>query len=316
MSRIRTILQVLPTYLKASPHGRHYLRDLQKNTHSKASGSTPDYLRNRWQRSLLMHNFSTCDHSFHQWIPDDIPSSTGTDRSRIYLRLVPFAWVSQAIRTRVFEAFAIPYDRTAEDRSIIQSFVHREWNDLADRRGIAITELYKALDPQGPPHPAMALLRSLWARLLQLVPRDRFPDYYRMVTEISRVSSLMATPDGAARFTAERGHFAARVCLTIMREPLPDRLERVLPAFGLWLYCLDEFSDIERDRSSGRTTYMSIQADPEREMQRIYLEMEQTVTADAPHPRRLLDYLDALQSDILRLKRDGVDIEKSLLHED
>jgi len=316
MSEIGAIFQVLPTYLRASAYGRRYLRGLQKKLRHEASGPAADYLRDRWQRSLLLRNFAFCDRCFCQWIPKGIHGSMGTDRFQIYQRLIPFAWIGQAVRTRLLEAFDLAYDEAAEERSVLQSFIHREWNDLFDRFGLKYEDLDFVNKPALLPRSEMALYRSLCERFRLLVPQEQFPRYFRMIETAPQIVSLPTSPKTAASATAEKGHHSARLALYIMRDVLPDTLERVLPAFGFWLFSLDEFSDLERDACSGRTTHMSTVNDPERELQRIYAEMEKQVTAAAPYPRRLLDYLENLQQDMLRLKKKGIDIESRFLHVD
>lgn len=316
MNRLRIIFESLPAYLAASSLGRRYLRDLHKSSRGKKNGPSADYLNDRWQRSLLMRNFSICDLCFRRWVPNGICGASGTDRFRIYLRLIPFAWIGQAIRTRLLEAFALGYDRAAEERSIIQSFVHREWNDLKDLYGITFQDLYSILEPGKLPRPEMSLYSFFSERLIRMTPPERFLNYYRMIRDAPRVISRQATRETAARVTAENAHFSMQLAFYIMHDTLPEALMDILPAFGLWLYSLDEYSDLEQDLKTGRTTFMSSVAEPEKELDRVYAEMVKQVSAAAPHPRRLLDYLDILYRDVLRLKQRGIDIESRLFHVD
>lgn len=316
MSTIRPLLTGLGAYSRAGRFGRRYLRDLRRQSNRNGSGSASDYMRDQRQWKLLMRNFSRCDGCFSAWVPRGITSATGSDRLRIYRRLVPFAWVSQAIRVRMFAAFGLECDRAAEERSILQSFTHREWNDLADQWGISHADLYDIFNPDKPLRSEMKLYQSFSRRLIRSVPAESFPNYYRLVQASPRAVSPHTSREAARKVTSENALFSVRISFYIMRDQLPDAFLQVLPAFGFWLYCLDEFADLERDARVGKNTYMSTVTDPEKELENVFRQMAAALEEAAPRPCVLLDYLELLQSDVVRLKRRGVDIEKRLLHAD
>lgn len=279
-------------------------------------GSESDYMRDLRQWKLLMRNFSICDRCFSAWVPRGIHSAMGSDRFRIYRRLLPFAWVCQAIRVRLFAAFGLECDRAAEERSVLWSFIHREWDDLADQWGVSHADLFDNFNPDKPLRSEMELYQSLYQRVIRSVPAEQFPIFYRLVSEMPQAVLRHSTREAAARVTADNSHLSVRMSLYVMRNDVPDTLLQVLPAFGFWLYCLDEYADLERDEAAGKVTFMSTVDDPGMELDKAFQKMSSAVEAVAPRPRVLLDYLDLLQRDVKRLKERGVDIEKRLLNAD
>lgn len=289
--------------------GRRCARRLLRLSPGDGGASSKALLADAWERRLLLANFQTCDSAFIRFVPPGIEGAAGTDRQRLYDRLVPFAWINQALRTRLFEAFDLPYDRPAEERSVVHSFNHREWNDLLDVRGFALSDLYRAISLQESAPPALQLLRHFTVVWRELAPPTAFPGYYALIRESPRAYEIPTTAPGAREATARQALFSCRMFILAMREGVPDVLETVLPAFGLWLYGLDQLSDLEEDRRSGRKTWLGSVADPAAEIERLLADCRSRIEAAAPHPRRLLIFMETMTRGVLHLRRRGKTIE-------
>ncbi|HRV33343.1 MAG TPA: hypothetical protein P5281_03320, partial [Anaerovoracaceae bacterium] len=222
MTRLPALLCGMNAYRKAGPYGRRYLRSMHRQSARNEGGSESDYMSDLCQWKMLMRNFLMCDRCFSAWVPKEITSATGSDRFSIYKRLIPFAWVCQAIRVRLFAAFGLECDRAAEERSVLQSFTHREWNDLIDQGGVSSEELYDIINPDKRFPAELKLYQSFSQRLVQTVSTEKFPNYYRLVHESPHTVLKHSTREAAARVTAENSHFSVRLSLYVMCNDLPD----------------------------------------------------------------------------------------------
>jgi hypothetical protein len=305
-----TAADLLALYVSASRLGRRTLRHFRSGGMERADSPGAGLLKNGWERKRLIRDFRACDRSFFALVPRGLGSSAGPDPGKQYVRLVPFAWFGQSVRTRILDAFEVEFGPDAERRSVLQSFVHREWNDLGDRLGASLEDRYRACyEMDRPIPPQHELLRQLMRGFIALVPRDRFPAYYRMVDETQAFLRRPRTPDTIREWTAESGRFAARQSLYVMREDLPAALESVLASFGLWLYALDAFDDVEADAAGDRANYFLGVGDRSGRLREIAGAAEKDIRGAAPRPERLIPYMDAVTEGLIRAKLGGRSIE-------
>jgi hypothetical protein len=300
----------LALYFSVSRWGRRTLRRLKSGGEKRPDSPGARLMADAWERKRLFRDFRTCDRSFFALVPRGFDSSAGPNPEKQYARLVPFAWFGQAVRTHILEAFEVEFGPDAERRSVLQSFVHREWNDLGDRLGVSLDERYLAcyaMDRPIPPH--LELLRQLMRGFMKLVPRDRFLTYYRLVDETRAFQERPRTPETVQSWTAEAGRFAARQSLYVMREDLPERLESVLGSFGLWLYALDAFADTEDDAASGHPNYFHGVGDRAGRLQELAAQAEKAIRAAAPRPERFIPYLAAMTEGLIHARQSGRNIE-------
>jgi len=303
----------LALYLSISRWGRRTLRRLKSGGEKRPDSPGDRLLGDAWERKRLFRDFRMCDRSFFALVPRGLDSSAGPNLEKQYARLVPFAWFGQAVRTHILEAFEVEFDAEAERRSVLQSFVHREWNDLTDSHNVPLDELFRACyEMDKPISPRLELLRQLNRGFLRLVPQERFSTYYRMVDEVRTLLERPRAPESAQEWTSEVGKYAARISLCVMKEDLPERLESVLGSFGLWLYALDAFADIDDDSAAGKPNYFHGVEDGAGRLMDIALRCEKEIRAAAPRPERFVPYMSVVTEGLIHSQKGGRNIESGI----
>jgi hypothetical protein len=222
---------------------------------------------------------------------------------------VSYAWVSLAVRTRLLAAFEVAYDRAGEDRCVVLSFAHREWNDLIDRCGLSLAQLSRRRRGAAPPPAEAHLLEHLKAALDDLLPRERFANYYELYDRSREVAARTPDPATARRDTADKAVWAALMSAHAMVDDLPQPLKDVARPLALFYQSLDDLADLDADRRKGRLTYVALADDPVAEVRRLFDDCERCLRSAAPRPERLLGLLRWLMALVLDARRRGIDFE-------
>lgn len=296
-------------YVSLSPDGRAFLRK-QRSGHSK--GRTPEsaaLLRNRPSRLSLIRSLRTCDAVFAGSVPESECAASGRRRSSIYPRFVPFAWISLEIWTRLCATYGISPDEDDVRLLVLLTFVHREWNDLVDE--VPQETLYRSLRSSAPPEPRFRLLGTLTALTNALAKRKgRFERLFQNWQRSMEFYNRPFKPEEAAAFLEGKAEFNRISYSTALLSDVPPELAEVLRPFFVWFLALDDASDVVRDRARGRSTYMTVAADPEEEIWRFFRQSEEAVRRTAPRdPGPLFLLMRSMTADVAAAIRQGRDIE-------
>ncbi len=313
MPSLGLIVDGLVLFCSLSREGKTFLWKWRKAMGKGDGGASAGFFRDPGDRRLVFRNLKACDRNFRRWLPEQAATKVGKTKLQLYARLVPFAWANLEFRTRLLQAFDVSYDRAAEDRCVMFTFAHRDWNDLFDSGDFPLDELYRIYDPPETAPPRLYLLKALGAVLDKLVPRDDFPNYWALVDRSREIVTVKVTKENVAAVTAERSEFGALLNAHIMVNEIPDQMKEALKPLSMWLYSLDDLSDLENDAAEGRPNRMALVGDPEQEIHRLYAECEKHLARLATNPASLLRFMKSMSDLVLQSRRDGVDVEKHFM---
>ena len=296
-------------YASLSRDGRAFLR---KQRSRKKNGRTPEsveLLRNRPSRLSLIHSLKTCDAVFADSFPGSVCAASGRRKSSLYPRFVPFAWISLEIWMRLLAAYGISPGEDDVRLLILLTFVHREWNDLVDEVPPEI--LYRGLRSADPPEPRFKLLGHLTALTNALAERKgRFGKLFQVWQKSMEFYSRPFKPGEAASHLEGKAALNEELYSTALLPEVPPKLAETLRLFYVWFLALDDASDVERDRARGRSTYMTLAADPMGEIRRFFRQCEEVVRRTSPRdPGQLLLLMRSMTADVAAAIRQGGDIE-------
>jgi hypothetical protein len=310
MSRFSFFIDAARAYAALSPDGRAFLRKQRSKSKKSRTPESVGLLENRASRLSLLRSLKTCDAAFFECVPESVCDESGRRRSSVYARFVPFAWIGLEIRSRLLDAFGISRDESHDRQLILLTFVHREWDDLLEEA--QPETLYRILRSPQLPEPRFRLLYHVTAVINALNKQkglfektvevwDKAMDYYNRPFRDEEAASYL---EGKAALNEE---IYAR---TLLPE-VPPELSKILRPFYIWFLSLDDAADVERDRARGRTTYMTLAADPVEEIWTLFQRCEETIRRTAPRdPGLLLLLMRSMTADVAAAVRQGRDIER------
>jgi hypothetical protein len=304
------ILDGVLLYASLSGQGRRLVRRALGRLRGPEGRSVAEIADDPWQRRLTARNLRVCDRNFRRLVTRAAARAVGRPLPRLYDRLVNFARCHLDLRSRIFHAFRIPYGRRAEDRCVLQSFVHREWNDLIDEQGIDVRELFRAMNLRREAEGRLFLVRRLKQEFDLRVPRERFPNYYRLADRSARLYPRELTRENARERTAEMSLFSSLLATYVMRNDVDEALKEALRPLSLWLYCLDDLADLREDAKGKGLTYMSTVADPEEEIRRLYRDSEASLRRLARRPERVLPFMRVMTRQVIEAGRRNENVEQ------
>ncbi len=223
---------------------------------------------------------------------------------------MPFAWIGLEIRARFMSAYGFPTD--AEDNRLLGLliFIHRAWDDLLD--SFSPETLYDAVMSEQPPaDPRFSLAHRLTKLCNRLAVEKGC--YEKLLAAFGRAMAFYRRPfepSSAASYFAEKAEINAEAHFALLPR-LPEDMARSLRPFNLWLFSLDEAADIDSDRARGRTTIMTLAADPVAEILRFHDECVEHVRRTAPrNPAGLFLLMRSMTEEVVAALRKGKDIER------
>jgi len=296
-------------YAALSPNGRSFLR---RQRSRKKSGRAPEsigLLKNRSSRLSLICSLKICDAVFVESVPETVGAASGRKTSDLYFRFVPFAWIILEIWRRLLAAYGISPHEDDLRLLVLLNFVHREWNDLADEFPPEV--LYRCLRAEDPPEPWFGLVWHLTAAHNALARRKgRFEKLFQVWQKTMAFYDRPFKPDEAASYLEEKAALIQASYAAAVLPEVPPGLAEALRRLYIWLLALDDASDIDRDRALGRSTSMTLAADPLGEIREYYRKCEEEIRRTAPRdPEPLLTLMKSLTADVEAAVRQGGDIE-------
>ncbi len=193
------------------------------------------------------------------------------------------------------------------------AFTHREWNDLFDNRGYTFDQLIQAFDYESSIPKELSFLRQLKHLERNYIPSEHAKAFYRHLEDLHVCSLFEYTPQKAQIILDQVAPFVALVFIHVMVERVPAELEAAVKPIARWMYMLDEFIDLGRDRKIGRTTYMTMSNDPEGAIRQQCELCRQAVSQYAPRPDNFIKLIEMVTSIVINSKQKGVDLENSFL---
>jgi len=307
MRRAAVMLDFALAYVALSRDGRRFLRrqhklDTQRTAESEAM------IEDRSSRRSLISTLQHCDRMFQETVPAKLCSKAGRSRNDSYARLVPFAWIGLEIRTRFMEAFGVQPGEDANRLLCLLVFVHREWDDLIDH--VPPEELQQALLSDTPPAAPLGLLYHLTNLHNDLARRlGCFEKMFEVWNKGMEFYNMPFVPEQADAYLEKKAEISEEAHFAVIPD-LPANLVQALRPFSIWLSCLDDTADVERDRAQNRSTFMTLAEDPVAEAWRFEQLAEEEIHAAHPldeHPLFLL--MRSMTADVAAAVRAGRDIE-------
>lgn len=307
--KLSSMLDGLRLYFSLSREGRAYLRSLARRLPRRTGGGDLELVRNTVERREVMENIRTCDRFFGKVVTGKACRISGKKRKDLYARYNSFAWINLALRTRTLDAFGIPYDKQAEERSVLLAFVHREFNDLMDegKHPVEVLSQWHAAPEEGPGD--LYLLRILYQLRNQEISTERFPNFWKMFEIVPTIIDRGAEEKDLRAHTEARSHVATMFHLRAMNDDIPADMDRALRSQSLWFYSLDDISDLDRDRKLGRQNWIAGTEDPAKTLWELYEQSEKDIRQHAPSPDSLLLLMKHVTGRVLSARQQKIDVE-------
>jgi hypothetical protein len=303
------LLDFALAYASMSPEGRAFLR---KQGFRKKNVRTPEsvkMLKNRPSRLSLIRSLKTCDIVFAESVPESMCAVPERPRSSLYSRFVPFAWISLEFWMRLLAAYGLIPGEDDVRLLILITFTHREWNDLVDE--VPQEVLYRSLRSPDPPEPRFRIMGHITALTNALAKKKgRFEKMFQLWHKNMEFSNRPFEADEAASHLEGKAAHTVESYLTALLPEVPPELSETLRPFYVWFLALDDASDVKRDRARGRSTYMTLIADPVEEIWRFFRQCEKmALQTSLRDPSPLLLLMRSMTADVAAAVRQGRDIE-------
>jgi len=310
MSRLSFLIDAARAYAALSPDGRAFLRKQRPKNKKSRTPESVALLENRTSRLSLIRSLKTCDAMFGECVPESVCAESGRRRSSVYARFVPFAWIGLEIRNRLLGAYGISPDESHARQLILLTFVHREWDDLLEEA--QPETLYRILKSPQPPEPRFRLLCHV-AVLTNDLSKQK-GRYEKTVEVWDKAMDFYNRPfrdEEAASYLESKAALNEEIYARTLLPEVPPELSMTLHPFYVWFLSLDDAADVNRDRARGRTSYMTLAADPVEEIWKFFRLCEETIRRTAPRdPGRLLLLMRSMTADVAAAVRQGRDIER------
>jgi hypothetical protein len=296
-------------YASLSRDGRAFLRKQRSGQKAGRTSESAELLRIRPSRLSLIRSLKTCDAVFTDVVPESMRAASGRPASSLYPRFVPFAWISLELWTRLLAAHGISPDEDDARLLILLTFVHREWNDLADEFPAEV--LYRSLRSGDSPEPRLRLLGHLTALNNALAERKgRFNKLFQVWQKSMAFYGRPFKPEEAASYLEGKAALNEESYAAAVLPEVPPDLAETLRRLYIWFLALDDAADVERDRTRGRSTFMTLAADPIGEIWGFFRTCEEEIRRTSPRdPGPLLLLMRSMTADVAAAIRRGRDIE-------
>jgi len=304
------------TFIKSSKPGRAYLISLFSHLKSLF------HMSHKKDRNILVNagdtlkTFLFCDRHFHLLADQDELKNGSRSIQDLYLRMVPFAWISLELRKRFYEAFGLQVSDKVLERMFYFCLSHREWNDLTDHFGYSPQTLYSAL-LQKSEDPDLNVLYRIRKHLDVIVPKETFPNYYKLISISAEIQGLQkkSTPETVKDDTEKRSFFASQLMTSVAFNQVENSVMAALKAFSFWLYILDDFADLKKDRGLNRLTFLSLVEHPEKELMKYQNQLVRIISETAINAKPCVSLIKLLNHVIVKAVDNDISIEEQLLGE-
>ena len=298
-------------YLSLSREGRSYLVSLVRSLPRRRRGQDRELVRDAIERRKLMDNIRTCDRFFGRIVTREACRISGKRRKDLYARYNSFAWINLALRTRTLDAFGIPCDKQAEERSVLLAFIHREFNDLVDegKHSVEVLSQWHAAPEEGPDD--LCLLRTMYQLRSREISTERFPNFWKMFEMVPSIIHRGTEEKSLREHTEARSHCATMFHLRAMNDDVPADMDRALRSQSLWFYSLDDISDLDRDRKLDRENWIAGTEDPVKTLWELYEQSERDIRQHALNPESLLLLMKHVTGRVVAARQQKIDIEAS-----
>ncbi|NQT91932.1 MAG: hypothetical protein HQ559_04155 [Lentisphaerae bacterium] len=309
--KVSSMLDGFRLYFSLSREGRAYLRVLARTLPRRTGGKNRELVRNTVERRKLMDNIRTCDRFFGRIVTREACRIAEKNRKDLYARYNSFAWINLALRTRTLDAFGIPYDKQAEERSVLLAFIHREFNDLVDegKHPVEVLSQWHA-DPEDGPGD-LYLLRTMYQLRNREISTERFPNFWKMFDMVSTIIDRGAEEKNMRAHTEARSHCATMFHLRAMNDDVPADMDRALRSQSLWFYSLDDISDLDRDRKLNRQNWIATTGDPVGTLWELYEQSEKDIRQHAVKPDSVLFLMKYVTGRVIAARTQKIDVEGS-----
>ena len=307
--KLSAMLDGFRLYFSLSGEGRAYLRVLARTLPRRTGGKNRELLRDTVERRKLMDNIRTCDRFFGRIVTREACRISGKNRKDLYARYNSFAWINLALRTRTLDAFGIPYDKQAEERSVLLAFIHREFNDFVDegKHPVEVLSLWHAEPEDGPGE--LYLLRTMYQLRNRDISTERFPNFWKMFDMVPTV--LARDAHDLREHTTTRAHCATMFHLRAMNDDVPADMDRALRSQSLWFYSLDDISDLDRDKKLNRQNWIATTGDPVGTLRELYEQSEKDIRQHAVKPDSVLFLMKYVTERVIAARTQKIDVEAS-----
>jgi hypothetical protein len=189
-----------------------------------------------------------------------------------------------------FSAFGISLDNEAKRRCVCFAFIKRIYDDLLDNDQVAPKYLFGAeINEQLLDMPEYALLLELRSTLKKVAPLEKFPNFYALRSEVHKVQAEKPTIENVGEVIFNKLRLGLLLDAYIMVNDLEDSFIEALFVVAEFFACLDDFYDLEEDRSYGRLTYINQCLNPEKALREKYDEMVKYMRKHAPYPEKYIE---------------------------
>ena len=239
----------------------------------------------------IMHDcFRASDKGFQEFIPEGYLSNSGLTRQQTYYRFVKTASMLLFTRSLLFNAFGIFLDNEAKRRCVCFAFIKRIYDDLLDNGQVDPEYLFgKEANEQSLNVPEYALLLRLRNTLKKVAPLEKFPNFYALRSEAHKVQIEKPTVENVREVIFNKLRFGLLLDAYIMVNDLEDNFIQALSVVSEFFACLDDFYDLEEDRSYGRLTYINQCLNPEKALREKYDEIVKYMRQHAPYPEKYIE---------------------------
>jgi len=312
MPSLSLLIDVARAYAALSPDGRAFLRKHRPRSEKTHTPESMALIENRPSRLGLFRSLKRCDVEFAASVPEPICAEAGRRRSAVYARFVPYAWISLELRTRLLGAYGITPDAGHDRQLILLTFVHREWNDWID--AVQPDILYRVLTAPDTPEPRFRLLRHVTGLSNALAgQRGNYEKMFEIWGKAMDYYRRPSRPGGAAISLEDKAAINEEIYARTLLPEISPGLSKILSPFYVWFLSLDDAADVERDRAAGRTTHMTLAADPAAEIRNTLRRCEETIGRTAPGATEpLLLLMRSMTADVVAAIREGRDLERDL----
>jgi hypothetical protein len=256
--------------------------------------------------------FRASDKGFKEFIPECYLSNSGLTRQEAYYRFVKTASLFLFTRSLLFSAFGIALDNEAKRRGVCFAFIKRIYDDLLDNNQVDPRYLFGAeVNEQLLNMPEYVLFLELRSTLKKVAPLEKFPNFYALRSQTHKIQIEKPNIKNVREVIFDKLRFALLLDAYIMVNDLEDNFIEALFVAAEFFSCLDDFYDLEEDRSYGRLTYINQCPNPREAIRDKYDEMVKYMRKHAPYPEKYIAGMkDLLEIVILARNKNLIKLSK------
>ena len=181
-------------------------------------------------------------------------------------------------------------DKEAKRRCVCFAFIKRIYDDLLDNNQVDPKYLFgQEANGQLLNIPEYALLLELKNALKKAAPLEKFPNFYALRSQVHKVQIEKPTVENVKEVIFNKLRLGLLLDAYIMINDLEERFIEALAVAAEFFACLDDFYDLEEDRSYGSLTYINQALNPEKALREKYAEMAIYMRKYAPYPEGYIE---------------------------